>query len=334
MPDEKRLKINLLTGFLGSGKTTILNALLRDPHMPRSAVIVNEFGEIGIDHLLVAKSSDNIIELSNGCLCCTIQSDLVTTLFGLYAARVDGTIPLFERVIIETTGLAEPAPILLTLFRDQVVAPRYVLDSVVTVVDAVNGFRTLALQRESVKQVAAADLLLLTKTDLSTEGVTAALRAQLAAINPGCPIIDVVGGAVDPSVLQPPKIHQQPDPSVAARQWISVDESHPHYSGSGIGCRAVAIDDPIAWPNFLAWVSSAREMLGPNLLRIKGLITIADRPDGPLVVHAVQDVFHPPAFLPAWPSADRRSRLVFITRDIDPALIEHTLTLLQRDERS
>jgi G3E family GTPase len=329
MADDKRLKINLLTGFLGSGKTTILNALLRNPRMPRTAVIVNEFGEIGIDHLLVAKSSDNVVELSNGCLCCTIQSDLVTTLFGLYADRVNGKIPPFERVMIETTGLAEPAPILLTLFRDQVVAPRYVLDSVLTVVDAVNGSRTLDLQQESAKQVAAADLLLLAKTDLVSGSAAAALRTQLEALNPGCPIVEVVEGAIELSALWPAKLHEQAEPSGAARRWLRVDDKHPHYSGKGIASHSAVFEDPIAWPDFLAWVAAIREKLGPGLLRIKGLITIADRPAGPLVVHAVQNVFHPPQFLPVWPSSDRRSRLVFITRGIDHAGIERTLDRLK-----
>jgi G3E family GTPase len=316
---SERIRINLLTGFLGAGKTTVLNGLLRHPELRRTAVIVNEFGDIGIDHLLVAQSSDKVIELTNGCLCCTIHSDLVTTLFGLYAGRVNGDIPPFDRVIIETTGLAEPAPILLTFFRDAVVAPRFVLDSVLTVVDAVNGAGTLDLQPESALQVSAADRLFLTKTDLANADDVNALKERLEALNPGCPVVEVVGGAVDPAVLQS-------DKAAAAKRWVAVPHAPPH-TGT-VTSRTMVYEHAIAWEDFLAWIDAVRELLGPHLLRIKGLIAIAGRDDGPLVVHAVQTVFHPPEFLPAWPSSDRRSRLVFITRDIDAASIDRTMTIL------
>lgn len=322
---DARLKVTLLTGFLGSGKTTILNALLAHPRMPRSAVIVNEFGEIGIDHLLVAQSSENIIELSNGCLCCTVHSDLVTTLFGLYAGRINGTIPSFERVIIETTGLAEPATILLTLFRDPVVSTRFVLDGVLTVVDSLNGSPTLATHRESTHQIAAADLLLLTKVDMSAANTLATLRGQLAAINPGCPVVEVINGSIDPAVLELANKQRLVD-SDAVRQWHIVHEPHSH--SEGIGSYSVVIDHSIAWPNVLAWIAAVRERLSPHVLRIKGLLAIHDHA-GPLIVHAVQNVFYPPIFLPRWPSNDHRSRLVFIAQDMDSAHIEHTLDLLK-----
>ncbi len=319
---DARIRTNLLTGFLGAGKTTLLNGLLRHPNLRRTAVIVNEFGEISIDHLLVAQSSDKVIELSNGCLCCTIHSDLVTTLFGLYAGLVNGEVPPFDRVVIETTGLAEPAPILLTLFRDAVVAPRFVLDSVLTVVDAVNGARTLDLQPESAKQVAAADRLFLTKTDLAAAAEKNALMERLDALNPGCPVFEVVGGAIDPSVLERRKVQTQTD--AAAHRWVKVPDTVPH-AGGPVTAHAAVFEHAVAWEDFLAWIAAVRELLGPRLLRIKGLVKIAGLGDGPLVVHAVQDVFHPPEFLTAWPSSDQRSRLVFITRDIDAATIDRTL---------
>jgi G3E family GTPase len=323
-----RIHTNLLTGFLGAGKTTLLNGLLRHPELKRTAVIVNEFGEIGVDHLLVARSSEQVIELTNGCLCCTMQSDLVTTLFGLYAACVNGDIPSFDRVVIETTGLAEPAPILLTLFGDRVVAPRFVLDSVLTVVDAVNGARTLDLQPESAKQIAAADRLFLSKTDLADEEVTNALKGRLDILNPGCPVVDLAAGsAVSPSVLQHIELGGANATADAQQRWIKVPDTLPHSHGSASSHTAV-FDHTVEWDDFLSWVAAVRELLGPNLLRIKGLLEIAGRGGGPLVVHAVQDVFHPPEFLDAWPTSERRSRLVFITRDIDVAAVDRTLRLL------
>jgi G3E family GTPase len=323
---SERIRINLLTGFLGAGKTTLLNGLLRHPELRQTAVIVNEFGDVGIDHLLVAQSSDKVIELANGCLCCTIHSDLVTTLFGLYAGRVNGNIPPFDRVIIETTGLAEPAPILLTLFRDAVVAPRFVLDSVLTVVDAVNGSGTLDLQPESALQISAADRLFLTKTDLATADGVSALKKRLEALNPGCPVHEVTGGAVAPAILQPVRILEQTGKDSAPTRWVEVPHPPPHVST--VASRTAVYEQAIAWEDFLAWVNAVRELLGPHLLRIKGLMAIAGRDEGPLVVHAVQNVFHPPKFLPSWPSSDRRSRLVFITRDIDAASIDRAMEIL------
>jgi G3E family GTPase len=326
-PVAERLPTTLLTGFLGAGKTTLLNALLRHRELRHTAVIVNEFGEIGIDHLLIARSSESVIELANGCLCCTIQSDLVTTLFGLYAGRINGEVPRFDRVIIETTGLAEPAPILLTLFSNPVVAPRFVLDGVLTVVDAVNGARTLDLQPESCKQIAAADRVLITKIDLASAAEVSTLEARVRALNPDCPITHLIGGAVTPAVLERirgPEVEPDTD---AQLRWVRIPENSPHALG-GVRSRTVVVANAIRWEAFLTWVAAVKELLGPHLLRIKGLLAIAGREDEPLVVHAVQDVFHPPEYLPAWPSADRRSRLVFITRDIDEEVIDRISRIL------
>lgn len=318
----QRFPIHLLTGFLGAGKTTVLNGLLRHPELQRTAVIVNEFGAVGIDHLLVAQSSESVIELANGCLCCTIQSDLVTTLFGLYAARVNGEVPPFERVVIETSGLAEPGPILETLFINSIVAPRFALAGVLTVVDALNGARTVDLQPESAKQIAAADRVLMTKTDLASAAQLSALEERVQALNPDCSITQVLNGAVTPALLEP-----QQDAQV---RWLPIPEGATH-ALDGVRSRSVVIGNTIEWEALLAWIAAVKELLGPHLLRIKGLLAIAGREDTPLVVQAVQSVFHPPEYLPAWPAADRRSRLVFITREIDDALIDRVSRLLQPD---
>jgi G3E family GTPase len=329
-PVAERFPTYLLTGFLGAGKTTLLNALLRHREMQNTAVIVNEFGEIGIDHLLVARSSESVIELANGCLCCTIQSGLVTTLFGLYAGRINGEVPPFDRVIIETTGLAEPAPILLTLFSNSVVAPRFVLEGVLTVADAVNGVRTLDLQPESRKQISAADRVLITKVDLASATEVSALEERVRALNPGCPITHLIGGTVTPSVLERVRgLDTEPQTGGQVR-WVPIPESSTH-ALDGVQSRTVVIGNVIRWEAFLAWITAVKELLGPHLLRIKGLLAIAGREDAPLVVHAVQDVFHPPEYLPAWPSADRRSRLVFITREIDDEVIDRISRILAQE---
>src|SRR5215472_7744551 len=196
-----RIPVTLLTGFLGSGKTTILNHVLKQPAMAATAVIVNEFGEVGIDHLLVEKATDDVVLMQSGCLCCTIRGDIADTLVNLFVDRAKGRIPGFERVVIETTGLADPAPILHALMQDPIVAERYMVDGVVTTVDAVNGMGTLDAQIEAVKQAAVADRLLLTKCDVAPDAARQGLEARLAALNPGAPVIAVTGGAVDPDLL-------------------------------------------------------------------------------------------------------------------------------------
>ncbi len=336
-PDE-RVPILLLTGYLGSGKTTILNRLLQHPGFSRTAVIVNEFGEVGIDHLLVARSNDDIIELSNGCLCCAMRSDLVSTLFGLHAERVRGGIRPFDRVVIETTGLADPAPILLTLFTDEAVARRYRVEGVLTAVDAVNGASTLDRQIEAVKQAAAADLILMTKLDLASSGAATALKARLGELNPGCPITETTNGDVDPTALVAAGARKLADPREVER-WLGHQElcrgHHAHHHGHACepaGADAVSfsrvIDVPVTWDSLVRWVGAMRTFKGPHLLRVKGLVNIADRPGRPLLVNAVQETFHPPVFLDQWPSEDRRTRLVFILRHMTPDPIEETLEML------
>ena len=226
------IPVTLLTGFLGSGKTTVLNHVLKQPEMAATAVIVNEFGEIGIDHLLVEKASDDVVLLNSGCLCCTVRGDIVDTLLNLFVGRAGGKIPHFNRVVIETTGLADPAPILHTLISDPLIAARYTLDGVVTTVDAVNGAGTLDRQPEAVKQAAVADRLLLTKTDLADPGATAALKARLAALNPAAPLLSPApgcgrSGAAVQSRLLRPAVEERRCAALAARRGVRRRPSAP-----------------------------------------------------------------------------------------------------------
>ena len=311
---------SLITGFLGSGKTTLLNSLLRHPGMSDTAVIVNEFGEIGLDHLLIETALDSTVLLKSGCLCCTLRGDLVDTLASLFDRRRRGEVPAFRRVLIETTGLADPAPILHALMADPVVIRHYRMDHVITTVDAVNALGQLAEHYESAKQAALADRLVLTKSDLVSAAEIAALTARLRALNPGAPILRVVHGAIEPDALlgasgegrafHAPEI----EPHDHAHEG---DEAHHH----GIASFCLAHDQPLPWPRFARWLESVASLRGPDLLRVKGIVRVQGRPH-PVVVHAVQHVVHPPRELPDWPDADRRSRIVFITRQIGEAALE------------
>jgi G3E family GTPase len=344
------IPVTLLTGFLGSGKTTVLNHVLKQSGMAATAVIVNEFGEIGLDHLLVEKATDDVVLLNSGCLCCTVRSDIVDTLLNLFSGRAAGRIPDFVRVVIETTGLADPAPILHTLISDPLVAQRFVLDGVVTTVDAVNGAGTLDRQPEAVKQAAVADRLLLTKTDLAADGA-AALKARLAALNPAAPMVEVAHGQIDPALLFGLGFFDPQTKSVDVRRWLNDEafaDGHAHAHGNDGGhdheqappdanrhddhIRAFCVtrDRPITWAALSAWLDALATMRGDDLLRLKAIVAVADRPEQPVVLHGVQHLFHPPVLLPQWPSADRRTRMVFITRDLPREAIENTLDAFEK----
>ena len=333
------IPVTLLTGFLGSGKTTVLNHVLKQPDMAATAVIVNEFGEIGIDHLLVERSSEDVVLLNSGCLCCTVRNDIVDTLTNLFVDRVKGKIPFFTRVAIETTGLADPAPILHTLMTDPIVAVRYMLDGVVTTVDAVNGAGTIDKQPEAVKQAAVADRLLLTKSDLAEPAVRQAMEGRLKVLNPSAPIVPVAQGAVDPALLFNIGFYDPVTKSADVRRWLR-DEAfesrddhehehlHPDVNRHDDRIRAFCItrERPISWDALSAWLDTLATMRGDDLLRLKAIVALSDRPDQPVVLHGVQHLFHPPVLLPEWPSEDHRTRMVFITRDLPREAIETTLT--------
>jgi dihydroorotase len=337
------IPVTLLTGFLGSGKTTVLNHVLKEPGMAATAVIVNEFGEIGIDHLLVERSSEDVVLLNSGCLCCTVRSDIVDTLTNLFVDRVKGKVPFFTRVAIETTGLADPAPILHTLMTEPIVAARYMLDGVVTTVDAVNGTGTLDRQPEAVKQAAVADRLLLTKTDLATPETRRAFEARLAALNPSAPIIPVAQGAVDPALLFNLGFFDPGTKGVDVQRWLrdeafaaghehEHDDDHldPNRHDDRIRAFCITRERPISWGVLSGWLDGLATMRGDDLLRFKAIVALSDRPEEPVVLHGVQHLFHPPVLLPQWPSEDRRTRMVFITRDLPQEAIEATLTAFEK----
>ncbi len=344
-----RIPVTVLTGFLGSGKTTVLNHVLKQPGMAATAVIINEFGEIGLDHLLVERATEDVVLLNSGCLCCTVRGDIADTLTNLFVGRAKGRVPEFRRVVIETTGLADPAPVLHALMSDPIVAERYMLDGVVTTVDAVNGAGTLDRHSEALKQAAIADRLLLTKTDLAEEGALAALTARLAALNPGAVPLPVTKGAVDPAVLFELGLFDPATKSLEVQRWLNDEafavEDHDHaghghsHGGHDVNrhddrIRAFCLvrEKPMSWAALSAWFDALASMRGDDLLRVKAIVAIADRPGQPVVLHGVQHLFHPPVLLPEWPSEDHRTRIVFITRDLPQEVIEQSLAAFEEAE--
>jgi G3E family GTPase len=340
------LPVSVITGFLGSGKTTMLSRLLRHPDTGRVALIINEFGEIGIDHDLIRTSDETLIELNNGCLCCTVGGDLARTIRDLFIRRTKGELPEFERIVIETTGLADPAPILQTLISDPMIEAYFRLDGVVTVVDGVNGLGTLELQTEAVKQAAVADRLVLSKIDLAAPATIATLRQQLRDLNPTAPILEAVEGAVEPSAILSAGLYDPSLKSPNVERWLREESYHAAAHAHGhdqpgqhaghdvnrhddrIQAFCVRRKEPIggaALSFFLTLLTSQR---GQDLLRVKGILNVAETPDTPMVIHGVQHLFHRPVTLDAWPSEDRDTRLVFITRDLPKAQIEHLLDAL------
>ena len=317
----KTIPVTVLTGFLGAGKTTLLNKLLGHPDMGEAAVLINEFGEIGIDHLLVKETREDTVLLNSGCLCCTVRGDLVNAMRELFWQRFDKKIPWFKRVVIETTGLADPAPIIHTLMTDPTVGPRYRLDGIVTVVDAVNGPQTLDSQPESVKQAAVADRIVLTKADLATPEQLATIQDRLRDLNPSAPVFDA-SGDFGPKDLFDAGLFS------SDRNGHSHDHGHEHHHDPNrhdarISSFCMIVDEPIPWDGFVTWIEMLITTQGENLLRIKGILNVEGEPN-PVAVHGVQHLFHPPVGLPEWPDDDHRSKIVFITRDIGRKVIEDT----------
>ncbi len=345
--------VTVVTGFLGAGKTTLLNHLLRQPQLARTAVLVNEFGEIGLDHLLVRAVDDTTVLLNAGCLCCSVRGDLVRVLREMLPrARRDE----ISRIVIETTGLADPVPVLATLMTDPVASGAYRLDGIVTVVDAVNGPAHLDTQQEAVRQVAVADRIIISKADLADAGP---LRARLQALNPGAAVRQAVGGVVEPGfVLGAGRFDPAAkNPDVAG--WLNAaafeaadaeaalgaaasgsgapeaeHRAHHHHHDpnrhdDGISAFCLTLQEPLEWPGMAMWLEMLVASHGGKLLRLKAILNLRGQ-DRPVVVHAVRHLLHPPVRLAAWPQGDARSsRLVFITRDLPRRVVEEGLLAFQ-----
>lgn len=338
-----RLPVCIITGFLGSGKTTLLNHLLQAPGLANSLVIINEFGEIGIDHLLVSTPSENMRLLNNGCLCCAVRGDLVETLADAHRKRSEATLPRFERVLVETTGLADPVPIIQTVVTDDELASCYRLDTVVALVDSVHAQAQLDVHPEAVKQVAVADLLLLTKMDLADAARLGELEVRLHHINEGAEILRVLRGAMDPGLLFGCAVLDPLAPADNVERWLGARRheldshehcAHPPHSDAAhsharhddrVQTFTLFLDEPASAQTLATWLTLLANFRGANLLRVKGLINVEGRP---VVVQAVQTVIHEPVELAHWPTADRRSRVVFIVRDADRAVFERSIAAL------
>jgi G3E family GTPase len=336
--------VTILTGFLGSGKTTLLNRALRDPTLARTAVVINEFGEISIDHALMTTSDDTIVVLENGCLCCTVFGDLVGTLNNLYHRREAGEVPPFDHVVIETSGLADPAPVAQAFLSEPTLAGLFRVGMVITTVDAVNGPGTLDRHEESVRQVALADHILITKLDLITPGeqaAEAALTARLRRLNPAArinriddPALDVIrllgGASLDPTASD-----------TAAKEWLNLaafehhdheheSHDHRHHHDADIASFAFIREAPTSRYALQLLLNALEQNLGPNLLRVKGLINVAEEPGRPAVIQGAQHLLHNISWLDRWPDDDRRTRIVFITQNISRASVEEMIGLLDR----
>jgi G3E family GTPase len=336
---ETLLPVNVVTGFLGSGKTTLLNRLLRSPQLARTAVLVNEFGEVGLDHLLLEIVDGDTVILQSGCVCCTIRGDLAEAIRKLFSRRERGLIPRFDRLAIETTGLADPAPIISTLLAEPVIRHHFRLGNVIATVDAINGPLHLAANPESVKQVAVADRIVLTKTDLAAAGQLGELTAALRRLNPTAPLLDAMADPLAPDDLMAGDVYDPARKTAEVRRWLD-EEAHravadgdhrhdPNRHDRDIHAFCLAFERPLDWTLFGIWLSMLLHVHGERVLRVKGILNVLGLAT-PVVIHGVQHVIHPPAHLEAWPSADRRSRIVFIVRGLEQKAIERSLAAFSR----
>ena len=352
----KSIPVSIITGFLGAGKSTLLNRLLKDRQLSDCAVIINEFGDVGIDHMLVETSGDQMVELSDGCLCCTVRGELVDTLASFIDMMQTGKMKLISRVVIETTGLADPVPVLQSVIGNPVLAQNFHLDGVVTVIDALNGMRSLDNHEEARRQAAVADRLVISKTTMAEASDVNALVVRLMAINPNARIVDADGEEAGKAALLQAGYFDVTAKSPDVARWLAQEDKagehhqghdhghpahheHDHHHGHGhhhdhhahghhshddvnrhdasIRSFSIVHDQPIDRNAVAMFVHLLRSAHGEKLLRMKAIVMLSDDPSRPLVLHAAQSTLHPPARLEAWPGEDRRTRLVLITKDLE-----------------
>ena len=334
---QSLIPVNVITGFLGSGKTTLLQRLLASPKLANTAVLINEFGEVSLDHLLLDVVDQETVILESGCVCCTIRGDLAEAIRELHSKRERGIIPRFDRLAIETTGLADPAPIVSTLLAEPVIRNHFRLGNVIVTVDAVNAELHLRNNEESRKQAAIADRLVLTKSDIADAKTLGSAKQALVQLNATAPIIDVHEETFDPDDLMAGDLYNTKAKAAEVARWLerqghaSHDHTHDVHShhADDIETFSLIVDEPIDWTAFGIWLTMLLHRHGEQVLRVKGILNVEGQAT-PVVIHGVQHIMHPPAHLEAWPDEDRRSRIVFILRGLDPAQLKRSLKAFSR----
>ena len=330
MNQISQISVTVITGFLGSGKTTLLSSILKKKELQKTAVIINEFGEIGLDHALIEHTDENIVELQSGCICCTIQGDLNKTLIDLFEKMMNGKVSSFNRILIETTGLANPVPIIHTLMSSIELIRIYSLDGVITVVDSVNGEKTLDLHEESLKQLALAEKIILSKTDIIDKDEIKSLIYRIKEINPVSQIIFSKFGNIPLEEIFGLGAYDPYKKSADVKNWLAAekykDKKHHHHHdvnrhNENIRAFSMMSENPVNMIAFSFFRDMITAALGANLLRMKGIVNIAGE-ERPAVIHGVQHIFHPVQWLETWPDNDRRTKLVFITQNIKKEQIE------------
>tara|TARA_B100000085_G_scaffold284193_1_gene316634 strand:- start:518 stop:1576 length:1059 start_codon:yes stop_codon:yes gene_type:complete len=330
MNQINQIPVTVITGFLGSGKTTLLSSILKKKEMQKTAVIINEFGEIGLDHALIEHTDENIVELQSGCICCTIQGDLNKTLIDLFYKMMNGKVSSFNRILIETTGLANPVPIIHTLMSSIELIRIYSLDGVITVVDSINGEKTLDLHEESLKQLALAEKIILSKTDIVDKDEIKSLVYRIKEINPVSQIIFSKFGNIPLEEIFGLGAYDPYKKSADVKNWLAAekykDKKHHHHHdvnrhNENIRAFSMMSENPVNMIAFSFFRDMITAALGANLLRMKGIVNIAGE-ERPAVIHGVQHIFHPVQWLETWPDNDRRTKLVFITQNIKKEQIE------------